>query len=763
MKKSILQVLTLVLTIAFGFLFGLSKSSDGDDGISTRITRYAVNTTIETRFARTHVTVDFINEENCSTKRGFTMQLPLGARVSNLKMETTVSDGGLCSMNGAVQAEEQAMNTFSDSVKGGRPAALLQAYDSSNYGVQVSLPALGTSRLEIWYEELLRRERNQIPFQVPFSPGHPVDSLIMDVFVNDPHSGVTRLVMDELKSNNADSSSNPTAIAINFDGSSASAHFEAFDVMSSSEDGKSSSEEFPRLLRGFYDTGPLPVDGLIIPDESRKCFTHLFNPSSFLSSTAGSFSRNFVFVVDVSGSMNGQKLDDAKNAFSVIIRKLTNKDYVAVHAFSHSGTESSFGPRMANTETKELATYFVNNLKTIGGTNLNDAYVDGIKKVKQMQNEAGRTESVPIVVLLTDGQGSTSPEDMSRNIKNANEGIKSKIFALAFGAGADYNLLSGISIQNNGLVVRIYEGYDDAVTQMERFYERELGTIYMTDLNIAFRGNVEVQSQTKSTFPVFADGSEVAVRFITKTHEKSRRSLPSSINNSSLIGSFDNDMFISAVISGNTREGMKNWMSKYNMSSAVANTTTANNNSSPTTTTTTYDDCHHSFVHSKISEMLMFRDGAKSLGRELIAYAPAYISGNLDDENVSLVDYTESQALSLALEAGIVWPGLTAMVTVESISCSELFQEKDTEVCYEGDGSMSGPEYDMETNMASQSSSSAKMARMGVSGTVRSSPSSDSGTGRSSPSSGSISARVSIHFFSVVSILFVSFGLVLWT
>jgi hypothetical protein len=42
----------------------------------------------------------------------------------------------------------------------------------------------------------------------------------------------------------------------------------------------------------------------------------------------------------------------------------------------------------------------------------------------------------------------------------------------------------------------------------------------------------------------------------------------------------------------------------------------------------------------------------------------------------------DEQAKNTALDAGLVWPGLTAMVTVESLSCAANAYE----VCYGGDG-----------------------------------------------------------------------------
>ena len=54
--------------------------------------------------------------------------------------------------------------------------------------------------------------------------------------------------------------------------------------------------------------------------------------------------RRVCLVIDVSGSMAGQKLEDAKVAFAALMALFREEDTVAVHAFSNAGVESNWGP-----------------------------------------------------------------------------------------------------------------------------------------------------------------------------------------------------------------------------------------------------------------------------------------------------------------------------------------------------------------------------------------------------------------------------------
>jgi len=677
------------------------------DLLGTRISRYAVNSTIDMRFLSTVVTVDFVNSDNCSRVVGFSMQLPLDARVSKMNMNSSTN----CKLEGEVKGEKQAEAEFEQQASQGQTAALLQAYDSANYGVQVSIPPLGATRLEVTFEELLRRANSQISFQLPVSPDVPVDHLVVDIVVKDPWSGVLELVVFnetndkkvliekpiydvpiriaasqvDITNNSILDGPNPEVelpeidiiedvefifdIAF-FENEStkkyATAHYEAKNVS------KETSHRLPALVRAFYDTGPIPGGAVLIPDMSRTCFTHLFNPGTMQSTKP--LPRNFVFVIDVSGSMFMDKLNDAKGAFEKIIQKLNDDvDHVAIHAFSNEGVESFWGPEKINSENKIKAIAYVNDLETVGGTNLNGAYIEGIKRANKMQkNSTNDTDDpfVPIVIILTDGQasaGTTNSVTISREVRAANAEVNAKIYAISFGEGADYNLLSGLSIQNNGIVVKIYDGYGDAETQIEEFYQNELGSVLMSDVSVNFSGSAPIQSQTKNRWPVLAQGGELTSRVLL--------SRPATGTPGGIIDN-PND-FIQASVIGNTHSGLVDWMTEWNLASA--------------TQPSSGEGCVKSFAHSKIEELIAFRDATKSLGSEMKDYAPNSFYENNENNNQTdfeiaefLINTAESEAIALALEAGIVWSGLTAMVTNQNESCDA--EKKNALICDDKDG-----------------------------------------------------------------------------
>ena len=118
------------------------------------------------------------------------------------------------------------------------------------------------------------------------------------------------------------------------------------------------------------------------------------------------------------------------------------------------------------------------NLNAQGGTNINGALLEAIKiarKVKNSYEIDSKTEQM--IIFLTDGQptnGERSISKIKENIRKANGESQIPIYGLAFGNGADFNLVKDLSTESNGFAERIYES-GNSFEQLENFYKRISG------------------------------------------------------------------------------------------------------------------------------------------------------------------------------------------------------------------------------------------------------------------------------------------------
>ena len=124
---------------------------------------------------------------------------------------------------------------------------------------------------------------------------------------------------------------------------------------------------------------------------------------------------------------------------------------------------------------------FVLGLKSNGGTNINDALLKALEiaeRVKTQEEISSKTEQ--LIIFLSDGQPSsfvTDRNEIKRNVRNANKRMQVPIYGLAFGNGADYNLIKDISDENYAFALRIYES-GNSFEQLENFYKDISGTFY---------------------------------------------------------------------------------------------------------------------------------------------------------------------------------------------------------------------------------------------------------------------------------------------
>ena len=91
------------------------------------------------------------------------LQLPLNTRITSLK--TISSDE--CETTGYVQELSEARDTFLESAASGVPSAYVESQDSFTHSLQVSIPPLGITNVELVLEQLIVQRQGKINFKIP--------------------------------------------------------------------------------------------------------------------------------------------------------------------------------------------------------------------------------------------------------------------------------------------------------------------------------------------------------------------------------------------------------------------------------------------------------------------------------------------------------------------------------------------------------------------------------------------------------------------
>jgi len=250
-----------------------------------------------------------------------------------------------------------------------------------------------------------------------------------------------------------------------------------------------------------------------------------------------------VFVLDISGSMTGEKIRQLKDAMFTVFDDMTESDYFNMVAFSDrishwNGDEfnnirnfddyinyeseddeeeeaiiANLPIFQATEENKNQAISSVLELRADGGTNINDAILAAIEVTKEAIRRETLPDNVkPMVVFLTDGlpsSGVTNDEEIKSNIQKSNED-QIPVFTIAFGADTDIGLLQDIASQNSAISKRIYEG-SDAALQLEDFYT-QISSPLLSKLKFEYVGGlVDNSSVSDSSVNTFFRGAEFII------------------------------------------------------------------------------------------------------------------------------------------------------------------------------------------------------------------------------------------------------------
>ncbi len=209
------------------------------------------------------------------------------------------------------------------------------------------------------------------------------------------------------------------------------------------------------------------------------------------------------FVIDTSGSMAGEKMDQAKKALIYCLNSLRAQDSFNIIRFSSDveGFQSDLKP--ASPDAIKAAVDWVNNLQAKGGTDIDAALQKALKA-------AAPKGSTHTIVFLTDGMptvGETIPDNILRNLEQRNS---ASLRVFSFGLGFDVNakLIDEIAEQTRATsqYVRPNEDIEVAVSS---FFDKVSSPV-LTNLDLKING-VRVKDLFPRQLPDLFLGSQLIV------------------------------------------------------------------------------------------------------------------------------------------------------------------------------------------------------------------------------------------------------------
>ncbi|CAC5406716.1 unnamed protein product [Mytilus coruscus] len=461
------------------------------------ITSLHVQSDIRYRFATTLVTSTVANNDNKSVEAKFDVTLPDAAFITEFVMEI---DGQL--YPGEINEKEKAKKKYETAKKKGQTAGIVsqKPRHTNRFSVDVNVAAESSVTFNLTYQELLERVYGEYEHIIYIDPGQIVEDFKIDVAIHESRDitkvSVPPIRNDIISDSSIDEGKNALVTIDRPTTKSAMIHYEPTidDQKQQSDQGISGLFVIEYDVERKFDGGEvLVVDGY---------FVHFFAPSGMKP-----IPKDILFILDVSGSMAGVKIQQQSDAMEKILQDLNEDDRFNILEFSSHSKLWQGSLVSVNSNTIRNAREFIQERKEYGGTRANDALEKGIQFLNNVELDSQR---IKLIVFMTDGRAETSSNTILKNVKTYNtKGIT--MFSLAFGNNADYTFIKKLAVQNKGIARRIFEDSDSSL-QIKGFYD-EISCATLQNLTFKYLGKDDevVENVTRQNFDTFFDGKELII------------------------------------------------------------------------------------------------------------------------------------------------------------------------------------------------------------------------------------------------------------
>ena len=205
---------------------------------------------------------------------------------------------------------------------------------------------------------------------------------------------------------------------------------------------------------------------------------------------------NLAFVLDRSGSMNGDKIRLAKQAVEASIARLHDEDRFAIVVYDEQ-IDVVVGSTRATADARRMAVDRLKEIDARGSTNLGEGWLRGCEQVAA----ALSAEGVNRCLLLTDGLANVGITDRDELARHAGELRARGVSTTTFGVGNDFDevLLQAMASGGGG---HFY--YIASATSIEDLITSEVGEtldIVARDVIVEVTAPDGVQVESLSPYP----------------------------------------------------------------------------------------------------------------------------------------------------------------------------------------------------------------------------------------------------------------------
>jgi uncharacterized protein YegL len=438
-----------------------------------------VEVSIENPAARTAIDQVFINNNDRDIEGTYIFPIPESASITEFVMWMNGDK-----ITGELLPADEARRIYQDIVRQTKDPGLLEYAGRDAYRARVfPIPAHGEVRIELSYQELLTYDAGLVTYRYPLNT---------ERFSAEPLENVS-ITVDIASTSPVKSLMSPSHdVDTSISGTTASCGYEDSNVLPD------------RDFFVYYTVSDRDLGlNLVTHKEARRdgYFMLLLSPGK-LDDPDDVLAKDITFVFDRSGSMRGEKIEQAKRALLFALDHLNEGDRFNIITFATMVRGFDEGLVRVTASNIADARAFVEKIEAGGSTNIDSA----LRSAFAMPD----SDAPQMIVFLTDGLPTAEITDIGTILENAEKRNVAGVRIFSFGVGYDVNttLLDQLALTNRGMVD--YVKPDEDIEQKVTSFYSKVASPVLSDIAIAF-DDVTVYDVYPYDLPDVFNGTQAVV------------------------------------------------------------------------------------------------------------------------------------------------------------------------------------------------------------------------------------------------------------
>ncbi len=469
-----LSILSLCFLPHVGFSAGLLQSKQNPN-LELDMVDHQVHVVLNNGFSRTELIQSFHNRGEQPTEAIYSFPLPKNSSLSEVTLEVNGKK-----LQGEVVEKEKARKVYEDQKAQGKDSALAEKNDFKSYEVSVGNVRPGEDvRIRLLYYQPLEIDLNIGRYVYPLKEGNTDDQKIPFWSVDEELQGSFSFDLElhsafPVKDVRMPRWEQQARITRGNPNGEEESGPEVIRASLSVNESANLSQDIVFYYRLADDT-PARVELLTYREHEKEdgTFMLVFTPAADLQPIQRG--SDWIFVLDVSGSMSGHKISTLADGVGKVLGRLSPEDRFQIITFNEHAKDITGGYIPATAAPEWIQR--VKSLKADGGTNV----FAGLRKGYRSLDEDRTTG----IILVTDGVANVGETAHARFMDLLKE-QDIRLFTFVLGNGANQPLLERLAKASNGFSMNI----SDADDIQGRLLQAKAKVLHeaMHDVQVKFKG-----------------------------------------------------------------------------------------------------------------------------------------------------------------------------------------------------------------------------------------------------------------------------------